>query len=131
MTAAGLEPTVVELADDWSPTAGFRAARVLDPEDFTAAVTANDEIALGFISAMQHAGRHAPVDYSIVGIDDMPSAAFFSPPLTTMRLDFRTLGAQAFQLLQQELITGEPAGHFTGEPRLVVRSSTARRETEL
>ncbi|WP_396820994.1 substrate-binding domain-containing protein [Microbacterium trichothecenolyticum] len=48
-----------------------------------------DELALGFMSAMESAGRRAPADYSIVGVDDMPTAAYFSPPLTSTRLDFR------------------------------------------
>lgn len=125
MAEAGIRPNVVDVADDWSPASGFRAAQALDHEDFTAVMTANDEIALGFMSAMERQGLRAPVDYSIVGIDDMPAAAFFSPPLTTMWLDFRTLGAQAFRLLHQELSTGEPAGYWATEPELIVRASTA------
>jgi DNA-binding LacI/PurR family transcriptional regulator len=128
MVAAGTDPVVVEGADDWSPRSGFGAAQALDPADFTAVFTANDEIALGFMSAMERRGLRAPVDYSIVGVDDMPSAAFFSPPLTTMRLDFRTLGAQAFRMLHRELATGEPAGYYASEPELVIRESTTRND---
>jgi DNA-binding LacI/PurR family transcriptional regulator len=125
MAAAGSESIVVEGADDWSPNSGFRAAHAVEPADFTAVFTANDEIALGFMSALERRGLRAPVDYSIVGVDDMPSAAFFSPPLTTMRLDFRTLGAQAFRMLHREMSTGEPAGYYASEAELVVRESTA------
>ena len=76
---------------------------------------------------MTRRARHAPRDYSIVGIDDMPSSAFFSPPLTTVRLDFRTLGAVALEELVRQLRTGEPAVHCGTEPRLVVRESSAER----
>jgi DNA-binding LacI/PurR family transcriptional regulator len=127
MLTAELEPFVVDVTDDWSPASGFRAAQALGSADFTAVFTANDEIALGFMSAMERRGLRAPADYSIVGVDDMPSAAFFSPPLTTMRLDFRTLGAQAFRMLHRELSTGEPAGYYSSEAELILRQSTARR----
>ncbi|GAA3569133.1 LacI family DNA-binding transcriptional regulator [Microlunatus spumicola] len=126
MVAAGHEPVVVDLATDWSPSGGYAAARDLrPPEDFTAVLCANDEIALGFLRGMEEVGLHAPADFSIVGTDDMPAAAYFSPPLTTVRLDFRELGVQGFRMLQAELTTGEPAPHHAVEPTFVVRGSTA------
>ena len=126
MAAAGLEPTVIELANDWTPEAGFAAARELGaPGRFTAAFCANDEIALGFVSGMDALGFHAPRDFSVVGLDDMPAAAYFSPPLTTIRLDFRRLGVETFRMLQSELATGEPEAYRSVEPELVVRASTA------
>lgn len=126
MAAAGLEPTVLELATDWSPEAGFAAARELgEPGRFTAAFCANDEIALGFISGMEALGFRAPGDFSVVGLDDMPAAAYLSPPLTTIRLDFRRLGVEAFRMLRTELATGQPDAYRSVEPELVVRDSTA------
>lgn len=127
MVAAGLEPTVVPGALDWSSVPGFDAGSGIDLESFTAVFAANDEIALGFMSAMEARGRKAPSDYSIVGVDDMPSAAYFSPPLTTMRLDFRALGYSTFTMLHHQIQTGEHANHYTVEPELVVRESTAPR----
>ena len=126
MVAADLEPVVVDIATDWSPSGGYAAAQDLrPPEDFTAVLCANDELALGFISGMAAAGLHAPGDFSIVGTDDMPAAAYFSPPLTTVRLDFRELGAQGFRMLQAELRTGEPSPPRAVEPTFVVRASTS------
>lgn len=125
MVAAGLEPVVVDLATDWSPRSGQLAGLRLRPgDDFTAVLCGNDEIALGFLSGMATRGFHAPDDFSIVGTDDMPAAAYFSPPLTTMRLDFRGLGVHAFSMLQSELATGERARYHAGDPELVVRGST-------
>ena len=126
MLEAGLAPTVLDLATDWSPDAGYAAAQDLEPgKDLTGVVCGNDEIALGFLSGMARRGFHAPTHFSVVGTDDMPAAAYFSPPLTTLRLDFRELGVQAFEMLQAELATGEPARYHSLEPVLVVRSSTA------
>ena len=130
MTAAGLTSNVIDGAHDWTPDSGFRASETVAVA-FTAAFAANDEIALGFMSGMASRGRRAPHDYSIVGIDDMPSAGFFIPPLTTVRLDFRALGATALEELLRQLRTGLPAAHCGTEPLLVVRESTAARAAVL
>ena len=48
---------------------------------------------------MNEAGRSVPASVSIVGFDDSPAAAFYSPALTTVRLDFRALGGTCFAKL--------------------------------
>ncbi len=126
MQSARLSPQVLDVADDWSSISGFRAGELAVPATFTAVFASNDEIALGFMSAMEKRGRRAPQDFSIVGVDDMPAAAYFSPPLTTMRLDFRALGIATFKMLHHQILTGEPAQHFVVEPELVIRESTSR-----
>jgi DNA-binding LacI/PurR family transcriptional regulator len=124
MTEAHLEPQVISTATDWSSSSGFHAGGIADPATFTAVFAANDEIALGFMSAMAKRGVSSPSDFSIVGVDDMPTAAFFSPPLTSMRLDFRALGAGTFEMLYQRILTGEQPPHYVVEPELVIREST-------
>jgi DNA-binding LacI/PurR family transcriptional regulator len=125
MSESGLAPSVLDVATDWSSASGFRAGERAQPEQFSAVFAANDEIALGFLSAMGRRGLHAPADFSIIGVDDMPTAAYFSPPLSTMRLDFRALGTNTFRMLHQEIVTGERPHHLIVEPQLVVRESTA------
>lgn len=125
MHEAGLEPWVAGGAFDWHAASGAAAGRALRDADFTAVFAANDEIALGVMSALADGGRHAPDDYAIAGIDDMPSAAYFTPPLTSMRLDFRRLGEEAFALVHR-MIGGEHAADpVVVEPTLMVRASTA------
>jgi DNA-binding LacI/PurR family transcriptional regulator len=126
MAEADLEPHILDVATDWSSLSGFRAANAADPQNFTAVFAANDELALGFISGMSKRGVSTPADFSIVGVDDMPTAAFFSPPLTTMRLDFRALGAATFTMLHHRITTGEHTEHYLIEPELIIRESTAR-----
>ena len=43
-------------------------------------------------------GRRVPDDVSVVGFDDLPEAAYFAPPLTTVRQDFAELGRRAMAL---------------------------------
>jgi DNA-binding LacI/PurR family transcriptional regulator len=125
MAEAGLEPAVLAVATDWSSASGHRAGERIAPESFTAAFIANDEMALGFLSAMERRGLRAPRDFSVVGVDDMPTTAYFSPPLTTMRLDFRSLGHHTFRMLHHQITTGERPAPYVLEPELIVRESTA------
>ncbi|NUR25199.1 MAG: substrate-binding domain-containing protein, partial [Catenulispora sp.] len=95
----------------------------------TAVFAANDHIALGVLLALHEAGRRVPEDVSVIGFDDIPEAAFFTPPLTTVRQDFAALGRRSMALLL-DLIVGPAAAAPTGvvvPTELVVRRSTARR----
>jgi DNA-binding LacI/PurR family transcriptional regulator len=123
MTEAGLQPLLIAHALDWGADSGFRAGLQCDPGAFSAVVAANDEIALGFMHALEARGLRAPHDYSIVGIDDMAEAVHFSPPLTTMRLDFLALGEATYRRLRSLIIGGE-IPTVPHEPRLIVREST-------
>jgi LacI family transcriptional regulator len=89
-------------------------------------VVGNDQMALGAMRALREAGRRVPRDVSVVGFDDTPEAAFFEPPLTTVRQDFDALGDQAADLLLT-LITAPttPAHQRVLYPQLVERASTA------
>lgn len=77
-------------------------ARFLTRErDFTAVFSANDHAALGVVHALRESGLDVPGDVSVVGFDDIPTAAFVSPPLTTMRVQREELGASTVRRLQE------------------------------
>jgi DNA-binding LacI/PurR family transcriptional regulator len=44
----------------------------------------NDTLAIGAMMAIREAGLSIPGDFAVVGYDDIPSAAFAYPPLTTI-----------------------------------------------
>lgn len=113
------------LVGDWSPKSGYQAGTVLaEDAEVTAIFVANDQMALGVILALEHAGRSVPGDVSVVGFDDIAESEFFRPPLTTVRQDLREVGRQSVDLLLATIATGEPA-QIRIEPTLVVRASTA------
>jgi len=61
---------------------------------------------------------------SLVGFDDIPEAAYFAPPLTTIRQDFAELGRRCLRILLGR-IEGEPVPMgVVVAPELVVRDST-------
>ncbi|MEW2516983.1 LacI family DNA-binding transcriptional regulator [Actinacidiphila alni] len=115
------------LRGDWSAESGYRAGTVLaDRPDCTAVFVGNDQMALGVLRALHERGRRVPDDISVVGFDDIPEAASFLPPLTTVHQDFSEVGRQCVQsVLQQIRNDQEETGTTLVATRLVVRDSTA------
>jgi DNA-binding LacI/PurR family transcriptional regulator len=114
------------LIGDWSPRAGYELGRRLTAEpSLTAIFVANDQMALGVLRAMHEAGRKVPEELSVVGFDDIPEAAYFLPPLTTVRQDFDDMGSRSVRLLLQMLETGQaPPTPAAVQPQLILREST-------
>lgn len=128
LRAAGAEEPEL-LCGDWSARSGYELGhRLAAMPEVTAVLCGNDQMALGLLRALAERGRGVPSDVSVVGFDDIPEAAFFLPPLTTVRQDFGELGRRAVHLLMDR-ISGEqnfqPALPIT--PDLVVRASSAPR----
>jgi LacI family transcriptional regulator len=94
--------------------------------DFTAVVCYNDESAIGAIRAFMDHGLRVPQDISVVGFDDIQSAAFHNPSLTTIRQPLNQMGVVAARILLQR-IRGQATFPDSVPilPELVVRESTA------
>ncbi|MEU6076788.1 LacI family DNA-binding transcriptional regulator [Micromonospora sp. NPDC047074] len=124
--AAGAEvPPVIPA--DWSAASGYRAGQMLArmPE-VTAIFAANDHLALGVLRALSERGRRVPDDVSVVGFDDVPEAAYFIPPLTTVRPDFDAVARASLDLLLAQIESGAgTVGRHTIAPTLVRRDSVA------
>ena len=86
----------------------------------------NDISAIGAMHALSESGLRIPDEVSVVGFDDILSAAFQNPSLTTVRQPLHEMGRRAAaELLRKLGAPGEespPA--ITIEPELVVRDST-------
>jgi DNA-binding LacI/PurR family transcriptional regulator len=115
------------LRGDWSAKSGFEAGRMLARiPDLTAVFAANDAMAVGVLRALHEAGRKVPADVSVVGFDDVPEAAYFNPPLTTVRQDFDEVGRRSLNLLLGQIKAGaRTRGQSIVSPTLVVRESAA------
>ena len=68
-----------------------------DLPDATAIVAANDQMALGAMLALKERGLRVPDDVSVVGVDDIPEAAYFDPAAHDVRIDFETQGRASVQ----------------------------------
>ena len=121
---------VVQLDGDLpSPELGYGVTRALlgRHRPFTALFAFNDISAIGAMRALREAGRRVPEDVSVVGFDDIQSAAFQQPGLTTVRQPLRRMGELAAQIVLKRIASRGRRVHakrITVEPELVVRGST-------
>jgi len=113
------------LRGDWTPRSGYEVGQsLLEIKSLTAVLVANDQMALGLLRRLHEAGREVPRDISIVGFDDIPESAYFTPPLTTVRQDFGELGRRCLQILLGRIEGGAGPTRAVVAPELVVRSSS-------
>ena len=115
--------------DDPTPMLGYPFAKQLlaREKQFTALFAYNDMSAIGAIRALQEHGLRVPGDVSVMGFDDIPGAAFYTPSLTTVQQPLKRMGEVAAQTLLDR-IEGkkEYPSEIAIEPSLVVRESTAK-----
>ncbi|UNK70548.1 LacI family DNA-binding transcriptional regulator [Microbacterium sp. H1-D42] len=115
------------LRGDWSAASGRAAGESLLGGDHppTAVFVANDEMALGLLSAAHRRGLSVPAQLSVVGFDDSPDGAGFWPSLTSVHQNFAAVGQRATAILLA-MIDGDPIPENPLIPTsLVVRDSTA------
>jgi len=112
-----------------SPDLGYHVTQKLiaSGKHFTALFAFNDIAAIGAIRAIHEFGLRVPEDVSVIGFDDIDSATYQNPGLTTIRQPLREMGRMAAQRVLAE-VTGaaEPTGgEVVVQPELIVRGTTA------
>ncbi len=129
MADRGLDPGELVLweAGGNDPDLARRAAVNLLGEcpSITGLLCSTDQLAIGASQAGRVIGRQVPHDLSIVGFDDVPRAATWDPPLTTIRQPMVDKGRAAAELLLEQ-IDGAAPRRIQLPIELVVRASTAR-----
>lgn len=90
---------------DWTPRSGFEAMTQLLKRDIlpTAVFVANDQMAIGAISAIAGQGLMVPGNISVVGFDDIDVAEFQPTPLTTLRQEFSLAALRGMNALIQTI----------------------------
>lgn len=84
--------------------------------------TYNDTAAMAFVRAFADKGIRIPGDVSVVGYNDIPSAGFFSPPLTTIRQNTYQAGRLLVRKLMQ-IIDGKKPRSEAIKTELIVRAT--------
>jgi LacI family transcriptional regulator len=135
-TALTLHPSLVsQLPDVGDPTSGFEGGRALTTRliqgdsEFTALLAFDDLTALGAIRALHQAGLRVPEDCSVIGFDDVPTAAVSTPGVTTIRQPMEHMGSIAAEwildaVVHQEQSEPKPCVIRLLPPELVLREST-------
>ncbi|MBI3475718.1 MAG: LacI family DNA-binding transcriptional regulator [Acidobacteria bacterium] len=126
---------VVQLEGDLpSPELGYGVTHKLlaSRAPFTALFAFNDISAIGAVSALRENGFRVPEDVSVVGFDDIQSAAFQNPGLTTVRQPLRRMGRLAAETVLRNITAPASTNgsrRIMVEPELVVRQSTSAAST--
>ena len=116
---------------DWTPASGDAGMRQLlksNPE-LDAVFASNDQMAFGAMRAAMQLGKRVPQDLAIIGFDNTPESAVFTPALTTVQHDLVELGTLAVRELHR-LVEAQRNGQdiprpasLMLQPSLVVRES--------
>ncbi len=132
LRAAGVEELDrLKAVGDWSPASGEAGLHrlIAQSPDLEAVFCCNDNLALGAMQAARNLGRRIPDDLALIGFDDIPEAAYFHPPLTTIRQGLSEMGKLAVRQLDSMLKgprepIAEPILRWV-IPQLVVRESSS------
>ena len=101
------EDVNLEVMGNFTESSGFQATLELmkrNPKP-TAIFAANDAMAIGAIEAARALKLKVPSDLAIVGFDDISSAAYMDPALTTVHVPLRRLGHLAAEAMLKNLKT--------------------------
>jgi len=120
-------------ADSWSPEVGYKPMKELltRTRNFTAIFCFNDISAIGVVRAIHDAGLRVPEDISVIGFDDIISAAYQKPSLTTVRQPLRDMGQEGAKVLLDLIANPEKSypQEIVMQPLLIKRESTGRAAT--
>jgi LacI family transcriptional regulator len=133
LCGAGREPDeslVVSGVGTAQGGAGAMSALLGRRPDVDAVFCFNDAMALGAMRAATLAGRRPGVDLGVVGYDDVAEAAFYTPPLTTVRQRNAEMGVEAVRALVRAIELQQSGDErpvpllIQSRPELVVRESS-------
>lgn len=119
---------------DWSAASGACGLRQLLEQfpEIDAVCVGNDQMALGVLQVAHQLGLRVPEDLGIIGFDNIPEAAYFYPPLSTIRHKLADQGRLAIQRLIETIEARQnntvlpPIEASILQPELVVRKSSVR-----
>lgn len=113
---------------DWTATSGQDALLSFAEQGRvpSAVFAQNDRMAMGVMHAARDMNIHVPNQLAVIGVDDMPLASYFDPPLTTMRQDIPRIGQEAARMLV-DILQGRNSTprQLKLTAQLVVRQSTS------
>ncbi len=121
----GIEPPP-PFEGDWSPAAGYAAGRAPAARGHGRVLRQRRHRDRARSGRSHEAGRRVPEDVSVVGFDDIPAAAYLSPPLTTVRQDFEADATHGLTSSCGSCPEPPSRTPTTGEPHRAASSSAIR-----
>lgn len=93
------------LTGKYSPSDGYELCKsLLKHNDHPSAIfVASDQMAIGVMRGIHELGLNVPSDISVIGFDDIPTAQYLIPPLTTTKVHTEFMGETAFNLIMEKI----------------------------
>jgi LacI family transcriptional regulator len=135
LNTAGFPPQPEQIGiGEWSAESGERVFHEILAQfpQVDAVFASNDQIALGVLKAAYDMNIRIPDQLGVIGFDNTPESAFFTPPLTTIHQPQHEVGCSAISLLDQAIRAKRDGVKPTIpekqwlQPELVVRKSTLK-----
>ena len=92
----------------------------------TAIFVANDSMAIGCYKAISEMGLRIPEDISVIGFNDIPSAQYMNPPLTTVKLCVDIMGESAVSLVIEKMTQGRKSPKKVMIPTQLIERESCR-----
>jgi LacI family ebg operon transcriptional repressor len=87
---------------DFSSSSGYKLAKkMLETDHPNAFFIASDSIAIGVLRAIHEQGLSIPNDIALISVNDIPTAKFTFPSLSTVRIHSELMGSQGVNLLME------------------------------
>jgi LacI family transcriptional regulator len=127
MKARGLYKQENVLVGEWGPNGGYTMLKELMEKDKlpTALVVASDPMALGAFRALHEEGIRVPQDISVFSFDDIETAAYLSPALSTVKIHSFEMGKTAVKLVDDRIKGREIPLKVVVPAQLVLRESVS------
>lgn len=123
LTAYQVKPNLQEVADLTinEGNQAMRSALAVNP-DIDAVFAGSDLLAIGAIQALTDLGKSIPHEVSVIGYDDSPLAAFYTPAITSVHQFFSDAGVRLAKSIL-EIIDGEDVYSQMLPTELVLRDT--------
>jgi LacI family transcriptional regulator len=112
--------------EDWTPELGHDSAAILmnqkNPPD--ALVCASDRLAIGAMQWLHQNGFQVPEDVAVTGFDNITGSEFTIPPLTTVHVHKRLIGALAAERVVRRIENPDEIPlHIVTPTSVIIRQS--------
>lgn len=135
LLAAGLSiEAEQEVQGTWEVSSGEEGLRWLlrHYPRLDAVFASNDQMGLGVLTAARQLSIRVPDDLAVAGVDNIPEAAYFCPPLTSVQQHLFDLGRTGVRMLVERIDSiqrDQPSAESEPiwlQPELFVRESSGR-----
>lgn len=111
---------------DFTPFSGYQAMkRILDIRlDITAVFSANDQMAVGAIKAINSIGKKVPDHVAVIGFDNLSISSLITPGLSTIHVPTSQMGRLAAQIVLKQSAGNKCRQFHMLDISLIVRKSS-------